>query len=954
VPDTKQIAVVTPAGDVRTIASNDAADAAEQGFELATPEQVKGAKNQAKFDEASALGKAGYVAGAAGAGALRGISAGLSDAALVHGAGLLGKDSATATRDTLNELRDVAPTASLLGEGAGMIGGLALGSGEVGFGGKALTAVSRAGGLAERGAARLLGEGAAGLAGRVAQRGLATATGAAAEGALYGMGGAISEAALGDEQLTGEKLIAGATHGAVVGGALGGVLGGVGGAFSRGRGRLADVIAEQEAAGAGIGGAQSAAAPSGGRGAVEELFGYKRLSDLDAAASKEAGAATGAMPPRAASARPADLDALTGAVRATRERVEGFTGKTISELADKEAVAHTIKTLGATQSQVQKLAKFGDVSAAAKDIYREVESYTKHDFMRATKQDILDTSKAVLEKTNEIKRGMLSDLDSAGVPAPSVSEIRNRFEQEVMAPHIARYETRIVDGEAITKPVFMAGKKADFAPALDFLKQMESSDVRTFEDLFRETRNLRQKTKFGAGPTPNEQAHLMDLFNVAESQIESAAESRATGFVKKWQEIKKLQQSMIFAKEATERGINAAIKNNSIGLRAGFGVAAGIATGSPIGALIAAGLGKAVNEYGDQIAASAFTKLSTLTKLRQNVARVDSQMAQGIQKLFGKSLPRSAVSDLTDFMSGAKASVKTAEKAAEDAVIKAASVKAEAAEAVAMNAPDAAAKVQAAAKAESVAAEAVKTVETLKQQTQAPESVSRLEFKTAPIRSAATYAAVNGTSRESYDKSANQIRSAAARPGALSEQIAGSLSEYAEHAPRATAAAAATAVRGVQFLASKLPPPTADPTSLTPQLSKPNRMVSDVAIAKWMRYRDAVNDPIGVLEQARSGKITAEAVEAVKVVYPKLYDQLCETVIRATVDVKHPVSYQESIRIGILLGRPTNWSMTPKAQKTLQGTFSPPQTGPGAVPSGGPKIDIADSTMTSTDKAAYR
>jgi len=411
---------------------------------------------------------------------------------------------------------------------------------------------------------------------------------------------------------------------------------------------------------------------------------------------------------------------------------------------------------------------------------------------------------------------------------------------------------------------------------------------------------------------------------------------------------------MIFAKEATERGINAAIKNNSIGLRAGFGVAAGIATGSPIGALIAAGLGKAVNEYGDQIAASAFTKLSTLTKLRQNVARVDSQMAQGIQKLFGKSLPRSAVSDLTDFMSGAKASVKTAEKAAEDAVIKAASVKAEAAEAVAMNAPDAAAKVQAAAKAESVAAEAVKTVETLKQQTQAPESVSRLEFKTAPIRSAATYAAVNGTSRESYDKSANQIRSAAARPGALSEQIAGSLSEYAEHAPRATAAAAATAVRGVQFLASKLPPPTADPTSLTPQLSKPNRMVSDVAIAKWMRYRDAVNDPIGVLEQARSGKITAEAVEAVKVVYPKLYDQLCETVIRATVDVKHPVSYQESIRIGILLGRPTNWSMTPKAQKTLQGTFSPPQTGPGAVPSGGPKIDIADSTMTSTDKAAYR
>jgi len=121
-----------------------------------------------------------------------------------------------------------------------------------------------------------------------------------------------------------------------------------------------------------------------------------------------------------------------------------------------------------------------------------------------------------------------------------------------------------------------------------------------------------------------------------------------------------------------------------------------------------------------------------------------------------------------------------------------------------------------------------------------------------------------------------------------------------------------------------------------------------------MRYRDAVNDPIGVLEQARNGKITAESVEAIKAVYPRLYDQLCDTVIRATVDAKRPVSYQESIRIGILLDRPTNWSMTPKAQKNIQSTFSPPQTGPGAVPSGGPKIDIADSTMTSTDKAAYR
>jgi len=950
VPDPKQIAVVTPAGDVRTIASTDAADAAEQGFELATPEQVKGAKNQAKFDEASALGKAGYVAGAAGAGALRGLSAGLSDAALIHGAGLLGKDSATATRETLNELRDVAPTASLLGEGAGMIGGLALGSGEVGVGGKALTAVSRAGGLAERGAARLLGEGATSLAGRVAQRGLATAASGAVEGALYGAGSTISEAALGDENLTGEKLVAGMGHGALVGGALGAAFGGVSGAFSRGRaGKLSDMIAEREAATA------ARAETSRATGVADDVFAAKKppigaeIPQPSAAPAQGAFAGAAAAPSEAA-----DVELLTRGVRTAREKVEGFTGKTISELADKEAVAHTIKTLGATQGQVQKLAKFGDVSAAAKDIYREVEAYTKHDFMRATKQDILDTSKAVLGKTNEIKRGMLSELDGAGVAAPSIGEIRNRFEQEVMAPHIARYETRIIDGEAITKPVFMAGKKADFAPALDFLKQMESSDVRTFEDLFRETRNLRQKTKFGAGPTPNEQAHLMDLFNVAENQIESAAEARAPGFVKKWQEIKKLQQSMIFAKEASERGINAAIKNNSIGLRAGLGVAAGVATGSPIGALIAAGLGKAVNEYGDQIAASAFTKLSALTKLRQNVARVDGQVAHGVQKLFGKALPRGAVSDLVDFMSGA--TIKAAEKVAEDAGIKAAAAKAAAVEAAATRAPDAVAKAQVAAAARAEATGAAANVASLRQQAAeaaAAKPRSRIEYGGA-IRSAATYAATRKTERENYYAEANDIRMSAARPGALTERIAENLAPYAGSAPKAVAAASATAVRGVTFLASKLPPSGTDPTSLTPQLEKPDRMTSDIAITKWMKYKRAVDNPLSVLSDAKSGKLTPEAVEAVKFVYPKIYEQLCDTVIRATVDAKRPLTYQESIRVGILLDRPTDWSMTPSAQKVIQSTYALPQQPPNRVSSGGKKINLASTYETTTTRVMSR
>lgn len=825
--DPKQIAVVTPAGDVRTIASTDAADAAEQGFELATPEQVKGAKTQAKFDEASALGKAGYVAGAAGAGALRGISAGLSDAALVHGAGLLGKDSATATRDTLNELRDVAPNASLLGEGAGMIGGLALGSGEVGFGGKALTAVSRAGGLAERGAARLLGEGATSLAGRVAQRGLATAASGAVEGALYGAGSTISEAALGDEQLTGEKLIAGATHGAVVGGALGGVLGGIGGAFSRRGGKLADVVAEREGA---------AAARIGG-------------------------------------------DAAEGSLKAR-----------FGEWAQDQADVNLLKGLGLNKSkmdQIERLAP-GGRSRVSRLLADDIERSTGKTLGAHGTEEINALAEKRLGELERSKVASLGSLDKAGALAPLPETLDRRAFDELVVkniPEAMREDFRgqvAISGKAMNEVPVLPLARDSLKPVIDLMSEVRDSLGKgtTFKDWYEARKLIDGKINFAktnASPAlENMRAYRAIFEDEFEKAGEAAAAAKGESFAQQWKADNALQQAYIYAKKGTGNKLSAQAANNSFSLgptiasianTAAFGVPAGIAS---------AVLGRIAKERGDMISADLWRRAVGLTKTQQAVARVDSRVNSGVEKLLGSAVPRGALPKLPTF----------------------------------------------------------------------GEAADR-------VKSAATYGAVSGTNRESYDKSANQIRSIAARPEALSNQVSDSLRDYSDHAPRATAAAAATAVRGVEFLASKLPPTTSDPTSLTPQLSKPNRMVSDIAIAKWMRYRDAVNDPVSVLTQARTGKITPEAVEAVKAVYPKLYEQLCDTVIRATVDAKRQISYQESIRIGILLDRPTDWSMTPKAQKAIQGTYLPPTPAPKSVSSGA-QINISEDTMTSTERAAYR
>lgn len=152
-----------------------------------------------------------------GAGAARGLTLGLSDVV----ASELGGEE---TRAELQQLQQRAAGASLAGEiGGGLAGALA--SGGTGLAARGLSAGARAsaavGGLAERAAAR----GALGLGlreGGAAARALSTAASWGAEGALQAAGSEVSRAALANEALDGERLVAAGLHGALAGGALGG------------------------------------------------------------------------------------------------------------------------------------------------------------------------------------------------------------------------------------------------------------------------------------------------------------------------------------------------------------------------------------------------------------------------------------------------------------------------------------------------------------------------------------------------------------------------------------------------------------------------------------------------------------------------------------------------------------------------------------------------------------
>lgn len=194
-------------GNAVVVKDEDVAGALSQGFHTETTgEQAGRVASDVRQD---VYGGVGGKAFALGAGALRGATFGLSDAAL----GALGGDD---TREDLSALKQVNPVTSTLGEIAGGIAPSLAAPGS-------LLARTPAG-LASR----IGASGFEAAAGQGLVRGAATAaTAAGVEGALQSGGTYISDVALGDRELTAEGLAGALGHGFAFGAAGGAAIHGI-------------------------------------------------------------------------------------------------------------------------------------------------------------------------------------------------------------------------------------------------------------------------------------------------------------------------------------------------------------------------------------------------------------------------------------------------------------------------------------------------------------------------------------------------------------------------------------------------------------------------------------------------------------------------------------------------------------------------------------------------------
>lgn len=179
-------------------------------------------------------------------------------------------------------------------------------------------------------------------------------------------------------------------------------------------------------------------------------------------------------------------------------------------------------------------------------------------------------------------------------------------------------------------------------------------------------------------------------------------------------------------------------------------------------------------------------------------------------------------------------------------------------------------------------------------------------------------------------------------PEAMMDELEKATASIFPHAPGISQGVQAAATRATEFLASKIPPmPPASP------FTKAAYEPSQTEVAQFERYFHAVEDPVGVMADIKTGNIAPESVEALGTVYPKLYSQMKLAIMdeaSKAIGRKKEIPYHIRQSISSFLGEPLEASLLPQSVMANQQAFLPKGPGPNQPkPSKGgmAKIDMA-------------
>lgn len=804
--DDEQVGIVSPDGRLGSIPKASLQDALRQGYKMPDAQQgAELAKRQQYGTGVATEAKAGVE------GAARGLTFGGSDWALSR--------SGLVDPEALAERKARNPWAAGVGEAAGIAGGLLLPTGIVGAGVKGAAA---AGELGARGAASLLAragvEGGT-LASRALAGGVKAATGSAIEGALYGAGQGISEAALGDPTDAAEKILGHATMGALLGGALGGAAGALGGVGSKALERLARPAAEA-----------ADAAPSVAQQALEGAGATKPeglisnfLNDL---AGEQALRAAG----------------LPKSAFKKLQRKVGVLAEPGEDVAAGVAEQIELRDVAANVMRKNRLAQVGD---SFEDVGRRVENHIGE--QKQVANDIVSRIDARAEGKPLVDlRGYADDLDQLAKKYETSPETRAEYNQlkqrasdyrklaDDNAGTVRLSESQRAEAERLQSKITRLSESPSADPVgaqsviADLRKKLAKLPVETAGEgsggvSLAQAEELKRgfDAAFNGTGTSASKQIARESRGIFNKRIEAAAQAAGTPEeYAAWKQAKREMEALIPVLEGNKNKLQTLTANRSLSLTDQLAGLTGLGSlgVNPLGfagGLAMAGANKIAREYGS----AAISDFAARAAQGMGAQRG----AQMLQLLHIERTKNAMTQRLQSAAEGIAGSLGKAPGA--------------------------------------VRALGVSSVDKL----------AMLPEEKADDSKQVTHAL--------HDR-ITEITNLAENPQLLQERLQATMGDMPKYAPRVAAQMNFTAAQAVSYLAEQVPKnPYADaPRDIRQAWRPPQTQL--VAFERTIR---AIHDPLGTIEEFKDGHVTKEAADALRAVYPSMYGKLVEHIVPAVV-----------------------------------------------------------------------
>ncbi len=203
--------------------------------------------------------------------------------------------------------------------------------------------------------------------------------------------------------------------------------------------------------------------------------------------------------------------------------------------------------------------------------------------------------------------------------------------------------------------------------------------------------------------------------------------------------------------------------------------------------------------------------------------------------------------------------------------------------------------------------------------------------------------------QEAFRNVVKNVEQITSDPVLLQKRLENSFKGLSYVAPQTAAQGMQVSMRALEFLSSKLP--KNNMLLGTIQNIKKKQKISSIEMGKLRSYLTVIDDPTIVFRKMESGSLDRPSIEALKAVYPAMYERLREVTTSYLGNNAEEIPYAKRIQLGILLDVPADTSMTPDMFGTLQSTFAPKEEEQSPKPG---KAEFTNTMQTPNERALNR